>query len=406
MKQVVRIFQVLLFRFKKDLCLLRASALSFSTILSLVPLLAVMFGIAKGFGIDRILEKALQNEFKDQEEVIQYLIHFGNTLLEQTRGGVVAGIGIITLFYTVLRLLSTIENSLNAMWGHKESRPISRKIIDFLSLILICPIFLVISSSLTVFVVGHIETLKDSDSILANIQPLMSGVLSFLPYIVSMLLFTFLYMFLPNAKVRLSSALIAGLIAGAAYQLLQASYIAIQIKVSRTGAIYGSFAALPLFMMWLYVSWLIFLTGAEILVLHQEKLWNSDIVAPYRSLSRFEKKLTYLAITKIALDNFMQAKPPITTEEIADELKLPVRLATELIEELLEVKILLKTISGILPARPPEQLRFFDVLTAIDGENTLFQKANLVNLKTFEAHLKKGREIVANSDINESLVKL
>lgn len=403
MKRLLRILKVLIFRFRKDLGFLRASALTFTSALSVVPVLAVMFGIAKGFGIEKILESTLQSEFHDQEEAIKYLIQFGYTLLDQARGGLIAGIGIITLFYTVLRLLSTIEESLNSMWGITDSRPLSRKIVDFLALILICPIFFVISSSLTVYITTHLEMLRDTHSIMGQIQPVVVKALATLPYILSSALFTFLYIYMPNTRVRFTSALFAGIFAGIAYQLLQAWYIFLQIQVSKTGAIYGSFAALPLFLVWLYCSWVIFLSGAEIVVIYQERLWDPRILASFRALTPFEKELCYLSITKEAVDTFLQESPPLTVETVATSLKMPIRVVRELIDDLVEAKILLKTLEGIVPAKNPDTLRVFDVLQAVDGGNQLMIHQPSPLIETFDKLIHEAQRLPQLSEKNKLL---
>ncbi|HXF28699.1 MAG TPA: YhjD/YihY/BrkB family envelope integrity protein [Chlamydiales bacterium] len=356
------ILKVLFFRFRKDLCFLRASALTFTSALAFVPVLAVMFGVAKGFGLDELLQNMLLAEFRDQEEVMGYLIYFGYELLEQARGGLIAGVGIITLFYTVLRLLSTIEDSLNAMWGLKQGRSLHRKVVDFLALILLLPIFCIISSSATVFVAAKFATWN---------QPILVKGLRILPYIMSSMIFTFLYMYMPHVKVKLRSALAAGIATGIAFQLLQAWYITIQILLTRTGAIYGSFAAVPLFLLWLYCSWVIFLLGAELVVLHQERLWDPKIFAPIRPLTRFEKELVFVAITKAAIDAFLQEQSPLPIKELAQKLGMPVRLVTELVEELENAKIILKTDSAIILAKDPETLRLFDVIIKAAGTNEI-----------------------------------
>lgn len=406
MQRLLRILRVIIFRYQNDLCALRASALTFNSTLSVVPILAVMFGIAKGFGIDKILEASLREEFRDQEEVIKYLIQFGYTLLDQTRGGLIAGIGIITLFYTVLRLLSTIEDSLNAMWGLKEGRTLPRKVVDFLALILICPIFIVLSSSLTVFVTTQVELMTSSANLLSQIQPVVVQILACLPYVISSLLFTFLYSYMPNTKVQLRSALFAGVVAGVSYQLLQAFYISVQIQVSKTGAIYGSFAALPLFLFWLYLSWMIFLICAEIVVINQEKLWDPEMVAPFRKLSPFEQKLTYLSIVKVTVDAFIKEEAPITLERLSSTLKMPIRLLTQLTDVLVNAKILVRTVGsddksqGITLAKDPDSLRVFDILYAIEGENKMGTNGDPPTIKVFEKFIQEVRELSIHSDRN------
>jgi len=395
------ILKVIGFRFQRDLCFLRTSALTFSTALAFVPLLAVMFGVAKGFGINVLLENVIRSEFRDQEEVIKYLIQFGYQLLEQTRGGIIAGVGIITLFYTVLKLLSTIEDSLNSMWGQKAGRKLGRKVIDFLALILLLPIFFVISSSITVYITAHLTSFfKDSGTLIGQVQPLMVRALSLLPYAMSTALFTFLYMYMPNRRVAFRSALLAGFIAGVAYQVLQAWYIFLQITLTKTGAIYGSFAALPLFLVWLYFSWLIFLLGAEIVVVHQERLWDPEMITPQRPLSRFEKELAFLAITKACVDSIMKGEEPLTLATLSSQLKMPMRLLSEIIDELAAAKLVTRTPSGVVLIKNPEQLRLFDILMATAGDNEIATNGKARALQDFESYVHALEKPMQTSNKN------
>lgn len=411
-QRLLGIFRVITFRFEKDLCFLRASALAFNTALSVVPLLAVMFGVAKGFGIEKLLETTLQTEFREQKEVIQHLIQFGYSLLEQSRGGLIAGIGIITLFYTVLLLFSNLENSLNAMWGKTLGRTFWRKTTDYLALVMICPLVFVASSSVTVFVTTYFETLRDSPLVVQKIQPIILQLLSFVPFFMSVFLFTFLYMFIPNTRVKLSSALFAGCVAGIAFQFLQSSYITVQYNVSKTGAIYGSFAAIPLFLVWLYFSWLIFLIGAEIVIIVQERQWDRHLIAPYRTLSPFERKLATLCVVKAAQDAFLEGKSPISNEELGKSIKMPVRLICDLIEDLVDAQILIKTTLadgktfGVVLTKSPENLRVFDILKDLDGSNNLVENGDLIEIKTFEKQVNDGMDLVVESDKNVSIREL
>ena len=366
-----RIVRTISFRMNYDQNFLWAASLSFQTVLSVVPLLAVMFGIAKGFGLEALLETILQDEFRDQKEVIDYFIQFGYRLLEETRGGVVAGIGTIVLLYTIMRLFTNIENALNFMWGVKEGRPLIRKLSDYLALILTCPILIVASSSLTVFVTTKLNQITVSGTIPEQVGPLLLYTIPLIPYVMTIILFTLVYMIIPYKKVKFSSSLFASIFAGCSYQILQATYINLQVQISNAGAIYGSFAALPLFLTWLYLSWVIFLIGAEIVVIHQERLWDPYILAPYRTLSPFEKRLTYLACVKVAVDAFV-GKTIASTKKMSQELRLPERLVNELIEDLVEAHIVIKTANEeVVPAQSPETLKIFDVLHQVEGVNQL-----------------------------------
>ena len=393
-----RIIRVIIFRLERDLCFLRASSLAYYSILSVVPFLAVVFGIAKGFGLETILEEMLRGEFKEQEQVIQYLIQFGYTLLEQTQGGLVAGIGVIVLLYTILNLFSTIESSLNYMWGLQSGRTLMRKVTDYLALILVCPIFFATASSLTLFITTQVETVDTYAAWLGQFRPLLQKTLLLLPYIVSSALFTFLYIFMPNVKVKFNSALIAGILTAIAYQILQAGYISVQIVVSKTNAIYGSFAALPLFLVWLYLSWMIFLIGAEIVVIHQEKLWDPEILAPYRLLSQFEKDLAYVAITKMVVDTFIQGVEPLSSDMIAQKLHMPYRQITELIEDLVGAGIITFTDSStgalkeIVLIKNPDDLRLYDIVSAVHGEHIFRGESEYPLLDKFAPYLQSSKE--------------
>jgi membrane protein len=385
-------FRVFCFRFENDRSFLRASSLTFQSLLSIVPVLAVMFGIAKGFGFATGLEEILRTEFHDQQEVLSYLIQFGYRLLEQTQGGIIAGIGIIILLFTVMRLFSNIEDALNAMLSVPQGRPLARKASDYLALILLCPLLILVSSSVTFFVKTKLESISD-----------MAGamVIPIIPYIVSTFLFTMVYCLVPYTSVKRKSALYAGLFTGCAYQIFQATYIAVQIKISNAGAIYGSFAALPLFLMWIYLSWLLFLSGAQIMVIHQEELWNSSLLAVGRALSQNEEKIVSIACAKLVIDAFMQGTP-IQLDALAKKLRFPERVIIELTEKLQQNHILMKAVEqdmamiAFVPARAVDTIRVGDVIAALEGENKLSSE----NLRPVEKCLLAAKQEFSHSKYN------
>jgi membrane protein len=187
--------------FGEDRCQLRASALTFYSLLSVVPMLAMAFGVAKGFGFERNLEKQLLDGFPDQQEVISRIIAFSRALLENTQGGLIAGIGVAVLFWTVIKVLSNIENSFNDIWGIKKARTFQRKFGDYLSIMLVAPILLVMSSSATIMITTQVHLITQEISIVGGFGPILFSVLKVLPLGVVWLLFTFLYVFMPNTRV-------------------------------------------------------------------------------------------------------------------------------------------------------------------------------------------------------------
>ena len=250
--------------YDEDRCLLRASSLTFYTLLSIVPVAAMFFGVAKGFGFERRLQEELFNRFPGQEEVLNQVISFSNSLLEQTRGGLIAGIGMLVLFWSVLKVLGHIEMALNDIWGLKESRSWGRKFSDYLSSMLIRPNLVLMSGSATVFITTQVTQITQKVELLGVISPLISFLLKFSPYVLIWALFTILYIIMPNTKVNFKAGLLGGVVAGTFYQIAQGAYISFQIGAAKYNAIYGSFAALPLFLMWLQISWWIVLFGAEL----------------------------------------------------------------------------------------------------------------------------------------------
>ena len=204
--------------FDEDRCQLRASALTFYSLLSIVPVIAILFGIAKGFGFQEVLEKELLDKFSAHEAVLVQVMDFAKSLLETTKGGLIAGIGLAVLFWTVIKVLGSIERSFNTVWGVKKSRPWSRKFTDYMSVLLIAPILFILSSSLMVFITSQVTFITEKFALLGFFSSLIFFLLKLLPYCIVWILFTFIYIFMPNTKVKYTSGLVGGIVAGTIYQ--------------------------------------------------------------------------------------------------------------------------------------------------------------------------------------------
>jgi membrane protein len=335
----LRVFLLAISRFYEDKCELRASALTFYSLLSIVPVVAMAFGVAKGFGLEKVLQEQLVSKLEGQQETAEKIIGFANTLLETTKGGAIAGVGVVVLFWTVVKVLSNIENSFNDIWGIKKARQLGRKLADYLSLVMICPVLLIAASSITVILTTQITAMVERLSILGHAAGIIIFLLRILPYAVIWVLFTFIYVFMPNTKVHLKSGLWAGIIAGTIYQLAQFAYIKFQIGVASYGAIYGSFAALPLFLVWLQLSWVIVLFGAEIAFAHQN-VEAYEFVPDCLKVSQSFKRIVALIITHHCVKEFLQAKRVPSADDISHELEIPIRLVRSILYDLTETKIL------------------------------------------------------------------
>jgi len=329
----LRIIALSLRMFLEDQCPLRASALTFYTFLSFIPIVAMVLGIAKGFDLENAIERQVLEHLKGQEEVAQWIISFAHSFLQNIKGGLLAGIGVAILFWTVIRVLNTIEISFNAIWKTSRQRTFARKISDYLSIMLISPILLILSSSLTVAISTEISFIVQKIVLLSSVSSFIYRGLQLLPYVVTWLLFTFIYTVMPNVKVHLKSGLLGGIVAGTLYQIFQWLYIAFQVGVSSYNAVYGSFAALPLFLIWLQASWLIVLYGAEIAFARQN-VDQYELEPIFCRASLAFKKLLALNIAHLVVKRFHNGEPGCSVGEMTRLLGMPVLLVQQIVSEL------------------------------------------------------------------------
>ena len=402
----LRIILLAIRGFAEDKCQLRASALTFYSLLSVVPVVAMAFGVAKGFGFDGMLEKKILEGMPGQEEVAQQIVGFAQSFLENTQGGVIAGVGIALLFWTVIKVLGNIENSFNDIWGIKKARPLGRKFSDYLSIMMICPILFIMSSSVTVLITSQVTLLIEKLAFLGPVGSLILTSLRILPYAVIWVMFTFVYIFLPNTKVKFKSGFIAGIIAGTIYQIVQWAYITFQIGVSKLGAIYGSFAALPLFLMWLQISWLIVLFGAEASFAEQN-VDTYEFESDSLKASNAFKKLLALSITHSCVKSFQAGKKPQTAVEFSHDLEIPIRLVHQIIFELTEAGVLSEVKKGdaqtiaYQPARGIDDLTMQNVIDLLDqrGIDTI-PVSQSAPMKVIKERMKKFHNVLISSPEN------
>jgi membrane protein len=357
--------------FQEHRCQLRASALTFFSLLSIVPVVAMAFGIAKGFAFEKILQEKILERFPGQEEILLEVFGFANSLLANTKGGLIAGVGVILLFWAIIKVLGNIESSFNDIWSVRKQRPMARKITDYLSVMLVAPVLLVLSGSATVFVTTQLASITERFDVLGILGPLVVLFLEITPFVVMWVLFAFLYIFMPNRRVDKKSGLIAGIIAGSVYVIVQMIYVKFQVSVASYNAIYGSFAALPLFLTWLQMSWLIVLAGAEISCIHQ----NADMLEygpDARQASHFFKRLVALRIVNHMSRNFATGEVPLTAIKISESLEIPRGLTAEILEDLTASGVLIEAANhgrdeaAYVPARDTDLLTVKFVVDALD----------------------------------------
>jgi membrane protein len=375
----LRIFLLAYRGFIEDRVNLRASALTYYTLMSIVPVLAMGFGIAKGFGMDKYLEGQLMESFEGQEEVFAQLIEFSNSLLQRTGGGIIAGIGVAVLFYSVLMVFSHIEYSFNDIWHIKESRSFTRKFSDYLSMMLVTPILIIASSGINVFISTQVTQLSDRMELINYLGPYLMFLLEFSPYLITWILFTLVYIVMPNTKVNIKSGIFAGIIAGTAFIVTQWIYIDFQVGVSRYNAIYGSFAALPLFLLWLQFSWLLVLFGAEISFSYQNQ-YLYEFETESESISHWSRKTISILIINRIIKQFIDGEFALTAQQLSKELKIPIRLVRSLVQDLSDCNILSKTYTNDPKTPAFQPATYIDKLTISYVIEKLEQHGSSINI--------------------------
>jgi membrane protein len=334
--------------FIRDNCQKTASVLTYYSLLNIVPVVAVAFAIAKGFGLEKVIEKQIlqmADKANWQSDITSQIITFSHKLLEQAKGGLIAGIGVILLFWTVISILGKIEESFNEMWEVKKPRTLVRKFSDYLTAMLVAPILLIISSSATVVVSSQVKVIVNKIGFLGVFSSVIFLLLNLLPYVSMWFLFAMIYLIMPNTRIPLRSGILGGIAAGTVFQIVQWIYIKFQIGVASYGAIYGSFAALPLLLAWLQMSWMIVLLGAEIAYAY-EHYETFGFHPDYSRISFSSRKLLILRIFHLLTKKFSQGENPLSVKQIAHALEIPVRLARQLLHELTDVGLVVETVKG------------------------------------------------------------
>jgi membrane protein len=344
---------VVLGNFLEHKCLLRASALSYTTILSLVPFLALAFAILKGFGVQNVVEPLIVERLAvGSGDVVTKIISYINN----TKMASLGAIGLAALIVTVISLLGNIEEAFNDIWGVEETRSTYRKFSDYLSIVVVGPILLLAAVSIT--------TSLQSQSLVrwllatAYFGDLFLFFFRIIPFVSIWLALVCLYSFIPNTRVRFVSAFVGGILAGTAWQVAQWGYVHFQVGVAKYNAIYGTLAALPVFMVWIYTSWVIVLFGVEVVVAHQSRKTFLHDFDP-GNLSYATREATALEVLLSVTESFFREERPWTAERLADERRVPVRTVRKILSKLVAAGYLVATEGeqAYYPARDPEHVR-------------------------------------------------
>ena len=390
--------------FWQDNSLLRASGLTYTTLLTLVPLLALMFALLKGLGVQKalepfFLERLTGGSHPITERIMEYVsrIHVGS----------LGTLGITFLFLTMILVLTNIEMAFNQIWQVDRGRPWLRKCSDYLGLVVILPAAMFVSLSLMTFVKSHLVTQELlSIDLLGRIYVYL---LKIAPFFIMWLAFSFIYLFMPNTRVNPISASAGGIIGGTLWQFCQWAYIHYQFGFDTYGAIYGALSQLPMLLIWIFVSWIILLLGAEIAFAHQN-LARFRLRQRWRAQPTVNRSYWGLQLLLLVCKRFEAGKLPPTIMELAEELKMPAdetRALLGVIEDMGALKAGGENGHEVLPARDIKHLMVFDLVEGLEQRESIpetmvaegYGKIILEVLKLVREQGKKGVADLSLADL-------
>lgn len=408
----IRIWVITISEFNKDKCGEKASALTYFSLISFVPVVAMAFGIAQSFGLDKYLESEMQNYLAGQDDVYKFVKGFSDRMLANTSGGVITGISTVFLFYAVGRLMNNIEMAFNSIWNTKKGRSLKRKVTDYLSVILLGPIILILSSSATVYITTSVETLTESISVLGFFKPIIMFLIKLIPYTLIWFLLFLFYLVFPNTTVKIKPALIAGILTGTVFQLTQFLWLKGQVYLTTYSVVYGTFAALPLFLIWLQLSWTILLFGAEFAFAVQSVgTWSYDNEKLTMNL-KTKRKMTLLVLRKI-VRHFEQYDDSISFEQLCEELEVPRRFIREVLEDLINSKLVRRLSNEseeelLIPGMDIHKLDVFTVYDKLQvlGMDSLPQVDQNEGFKEIEKIIEEVDESFKHAQSNKKVLDL
>lgn len=379
---ILKVIVLSIQRFMRDRIVNKAAALTYSTLLSIVPILALVFAIARGFDFSALMEMQFRKGFEGQGEAVDTLMNLINSYLAHAKSGIFIGVGLLMLLWTVITLTGNIERVFNQIWQVKKPRSVFRKITDYFSIFFLLPILIVISGGLSVFMTTMVKNMED----FVLMAPFLKFLIRMIPFTLTALMFVGLYIFMPNTKVKLRYAFIPGIIAGIAFQTLQYFYINSQIWVSSYNAIYGSFAAIPMFLLWTQISWCICLYGAELTYANQN-IRNFNFEKDIRNISRRYHDFLCILVMSLICKRFEKGERPYyTAEELARQNKVPIRMINEILYELQDLRLIYSVsedeksdVPVYLPAEDINHLDVKEVLSRIDTAGSEDFKIDHIN---------------------------
>lgn len=388
-----------------------ASALTYYTLLAAVPLITFLLGIARGFLFEQTFENWVKSQFPEQKQVVEQFFQFASLSLKNVTQGVFAGISLFLLVWSGIKIFIYIERIMNQIWEVSEGRPLAKKFSDYLALLFICPIIALITSGLTVTLSSKMSFTGTPEFIQKGIHYLSYILLHLIPFLLTSLLFCFLYIFMPNERVRFLPALYAGLIAGCTYQIFQLVFFYLQIYAIKYNPLFGTLAALPFLLIWLHLSWVIVLLGAKITYSIQNVdgyEFNIDDIV----LSQRCKKILSLQVMHHCVQKFCSGHAPPSRVEISNLFSISLHTTSQILVDLIQAGLLSEVKrendqeASFQPARSTDQLTIKQVTDMMEARGEEIPLTHTKELRLIIKSLEQFDHLIEHSNANMLLKDL
>jgi membrane protein len=357
--------------FKDQVLVVRANSLTFALLFAFIPMMALIYAVARGFGFEELVSQQLTGSFLAEANIAPILLEWVERYLATARDGLFVGIGLVVLIWAVYAFFNMLENSFNSIWNVKKTRSFGRRMTNYVMTLLLVPILVVVTSGISIFL-NSTEVLS---SVLQSVEPLRKFMLRFIPFVATSAVFTWIFIAIPSTKVKFSSAIIPGVLMGFLYQVVQALSMYLVVLFTRMSIVYGAFSAIPLVLIWLHITCWLLLIGAELAFAIQ----NNELFAYERDLetiSRRYKDYVMLYLLSVIIRRFEQGEQPETAHEMATANQLPIRLVQQLLSRLEETNIVRRVLSeqeedpAFVPAMDTHQITVEKVLGRVAAHGT------------------------------------
>ena len=320
--------------FKDQVLVVRANSLSFALLFAFIPMMALIYAVARGFGFEEVFTEQLTGSFLAEANIAPVLLEWVERYLATARDGLFLGIGLVVLIWAVYAFFNMLENSFNSIWNVKKTRSFGRRMTNYVMTLLLVPVLVVVTSGISIFL-NSTEVLS---SVLQAVEPLRRFMLRFIPFVATSAVFTWIFIAIPSTKVKFSSAIIPGVLMGFLYQVVQALSMYLVVLFTRMSIVYGAFSAIPLVLIWLNITCWLLLIGSALAFAIQ----NNDLFAYERdieTMSRRYKDYVMLYLLSVIVRRFEHGETPQTAHEMAMQNQLPIRLVNQLLARLEDTNI-------------------------------------------------------------------